>query len=1053
MSAHRYWRVYVTAANAGGYVSCMELYLRTSIGGANVATGGTASASSVGFGWAASGAFDGSTGGTGWHSGNNTLPTTPEWIQYDLGAGNDKDIVEFAWAARSTYEAEQTPRDFQLQYSDNGTSWTTLYTRTEESGWTPSETRSWSSSTTTPALKEAWRLRTTAQANAVPGVAELAMYTVIGGTNQCTGGTPAASSEYSWPNTAYYGFDANNSTLWDARATSPQWLRYRFASAKNIVQYKITAGAGLNAGDAPTAFTLEYSDGSGGWVVADTRSGLAAWTANEQRTFTFSFPAFSTLQDTFTGAVLDTAKWSPFADAGCAITQSGVLNEALASGTTTGYNTCSTVSAYNLVGDAVSLTWTPPAGTWTAQGVESGFRIGSPTTGGNDCLRLHWTSDGNIWASYFIGGVFTSVASAAYSSVNHKWLRIRETAGTIYWETAPDAGGGPGAWTTLGTVATSTITWSLNGAQLVLFTGRWGGTDAATGPATFDTVNIPPPTRRKLAVFASWTKVCKSMTATADYAVAGCATPDLGQPFTSVVPPVPGGTPPPNPAPAPAPAPAPTPAPAPAPPAFQPYTQRVQGESMSGATALNGSQIAALGLPSGFDGTGIAQQDTTANVVKTAHFTGVPVTGDYVVTWRYFVWGNQQNSVQVDGGAITSYQWPGNGTGYRQMTITVPLTAGSHDIKFISEWGYTYIDWVQLDATSGVAPAPSPAPPPQDSPPPPPPVATGWGTGTINPLVTPVGPTQIINNITYEYKDFLQTGSPPGAAGNPGVGPAYWIDDGEWGAGTLRRGTYAGEFGSTFETAYARGTVLGPNNEVSWRSAWKWPRGIESGVQNQAQEVKAYPSCLFGNKPGIANTWVGPAGKNILLQDGTYSTKFPSGPTPGSFLPLWANGALPTINCSFDYRHNLTPTGQGHLTFDIWLQNTPTQASGFGAPPITHEIMIPLTYWGNYGAYGARGQPYWGDVTIGGHLWHVYFQRVFFGGWTFVVFEPDSPTAIAHPGTLNIAAFINALTTMIAGDGQPFASGSEYLVSVELGVEPVYGVGDVEISNYRLWRP
>lgn len=404
--------------------------------------------------------------------------------------------------------------------------------------------------------------------------------------------------------------------------------------------------------------------------------------------------------------------------------------------------------------------------------------------------------------------------------------------------------------------------------------------------------------RRKRVMFATWTQVCKTMTGTADFAIAGCALPGIGDPHSAAPPPIPGPTPPP--------VPAPTPSPVPTP-----------------------------------------------------------------------------------------------------------------------------------------APTPAPAPPPVDPPAPPPAPSGSWGVGTI-PLVTPTPSNNII-------KDLLQKGFPAGAAGNPGTGPTYWIDDGVWGAGLLTRGTYTGVDGSTYETAYGRSPTLGPNNEIAWRSAWKWPKDTPA---NGANTVKAYPAALFGNKPGYANSWVSPGGHNILLEDNTYSTVYPCGPTPGAFLPLWANGALPAINASFNWRHNVTPSGMGHITFDIWLQSTPTQPNSFSVPPITHEIMIDLNTWGNYSAWGFQPPGWYSgiDVTIGGYLWHIYFQRRFASGWTFIVFEPDTPTAI-RPGTLNIADFLNVLPTLTAPDGQKMTTGTEYLVSVELGIEPVYGVGDVEISNFRIWRP
>src|SRR5574337_1018158 len=119
MAAHRYWRLYITATNGNAYTSLTGFILATSVGGASVASGGTASASSTGFGWVASNAFDGSTAEPGWHSGTAGFPTTPEWLQYDFGAGNAKDIVEFGICSRNAADAaSQSPRDCTLQFSD-----------------------------------------------------------------------------------------------------------------------------------------------------------------------------------------------------------------------------------------------------------------------------------------------------------------------------------------------------------------------------------------------------------------------------------------------------------------------------------------------------------------------------------------------------------------------------------------------------------------------------------------------------------------------------------------------------------------------------------------------------------------------------------------------------------------------------------------------------------------------------------------------------------------------------------------------------------------------
>ena len=172
------------------------------------------------------------------------------------------------------------------------------------------------------------------------------------------------------------------------------------------------------------------------------------------------------------------------------------------------------------------------------------------------------------------------------------------------------------------------------------------------------------------------------------------------------------------------------------------------------------------------------------------------------------------------------------------------------------------------------------------------------------------------------------------------------MHDGEWGAGALTRGTYTGLTGSQFEQQIGVSAQVGANGETAARMAWKWPTGTT--------EVKSYPGLLVGNKPGYQNPWTTPGGFPIRLPDGSESQVYPSGKTPGSFFPL----ALPiaSLKSSFSYKHHIVPTGRGHLAYDIWLQGTPEQVRGFSAPPITHEIMIPLNSWGNYGVHRSRAQ-------------------------------------------------------------------------------------------------
>jgi hypothetical protein len=276
---------------------------------------------------------------------------------------------------------------------------------------------------------------------------------------------------------------------------------------------------------------------------------------------------------------------------------------------------------------------------------------------------------------------------------------------------------------------------------------------------------------------------------------------------------------------------------------------------------------------------------------------------------------------------------------------------------------------------------------------------------------------------------------------------AYWVEDGVWAAQDLTRGTFTGTSGSTYEQYTGVSPKVGPNGEIAARIAWKWPTG--------SREINSFPSIISGRKPGWYNTWTTPGGFDVRLPDGSTSQTYPSGATPGTFFPLQL--PIASLKTSFDYKHVSAPTGRGHLAYDMFLQSTPTQSHAWGTD-MTHEIIVPLDYWGGYGQYPTRN-PQWydHDVTIDGILYHVYIYKDatgyvlsnFGGGWKFIVFEPDRPIP---PGTLDLAKIVNYVTTRKDVFGNPWAKGNEYLVSLELGVEPQYGTGDIQVDNYRVWK-
>jgi hypothetical protein len=479
-----------------------------------------------------------------------------------------------------------------------------------------------------------------------------------------------------------------------------------------------------------------------------------------------------------------------------------------------------------------------------------------------------------------------------------------------------------------------------------------------------------------------------------------------------------------EPAPAPTePAPAPTePAPAPAPgtnlvsnPGFESgmtgwanwaNSVTVAGQAASGSNSLQ------VGAAAG----GVGQNIAGAKAGTSYRFSGkakVTSAGETVYLGLKFL--------DAAGAALLEKNTPITATSYGAFSVDAVAPANS-TTAMVYAWknagaGYAHVDDValaSLDAASAPTPTqPAPAPAPTDGK-----IATGNWPNTL-----------------------LQTGFDH---------DAYWIEDGVWGAGGLTRGTYTGMNGTQYEQSTGVSPNMGPNGEVSFRMTWKWPTGTT--------EVKSYPSVVSGAKPGWYNSWTTPGGFNVRLLNGTDSTIYPTGATPGTFFPLQL--PIASLKSSFSYSHLATPTGRGHLSYDIWLQSSPTQAYGFGAAPITHEIMIPLNNWGDYGKHLVGRNPAWysHDATIDGRLFHVYVNKDasgvvrpnFGGGWKFVVFQPD---AFIPPGTtLDIAKFVNYVATQKDSAGTPWGNGNEHMVSIELGVEPVDGVGDLQINNYRVWK-
>jgi hypothetical protein len=138
MPAATYWRVRITGTS-GNFAAVGEIEMKSAFGGADLCTGGTAFSSSN---WSASylpaNAFDNNISNA-WHSANGSV--LPQHIGYQFPA--PVDIIEISIRARGDGENGVAPRAWTLEYSNDGITYTPLFSMSGQPAWTTSELRNY----------------------------------------------------------------------------------------------------------------------------------------------------------------------------------------------------------------------------------------------------------------------------------------------------------------------------------------------------------------------------------------------------------------------------------------------------------------------------------------------------------------------------------------------------------------------------------------------------------------------------------------------------------------------------------------------------------------------------------------------------------------------------------------------------------------------------------------------------------------------------------------------------------------------------------------------
>lgn len=196
------------------------------------------------------------------------------------------------------------------------------------------------------------------------------------------------------------------------------------------------------------------------------------------------------------------------------------------------------------------------------------------------------------------------------------------------------------------------------------------------------------------------------------------------------------------------------------------------------------------------------------------------------------------------------------------------------------------------------------------------------------------------------------------------------------------------------------GLETGTDGTLSARWTWDW--------LNSGGNVKAYPEIVFGQKPGSQTSSPDLPEKIDLLQDVTITYDIAS-----------------------------THTGSGNIAFDIWLTNTQNPDT-WGAPPITHEIMIWLDAYGSM----APGGNWTEKVEIDGSIYQVYFGADFGGGWDYIAFSKVDPRL--GKGSINLVSFLKYMKS------KGYVTGEEYVASIEFGNEVTSGSGETLLRGYAI---
>ena len=229
------------------------------------------------------------------------------------------------------------------------------------------------------------------------------------------------------------------------------------SNGATITSYTVTSTPGALTGTATVAAPVTISgltNGTAYTFAVTASSSVGQGPASAASTSITPNASFSSLVDNFNGTL---ALWP-----------SGSASTTLVNGRArivcdTGYQSLQSAAVYSLAGSAVSAQVFAPAAGGAVTDADVSMNVNSTTAGTALTIGINRVT-GNITFSSQTGYYDPNSFAMPYDPIAHLWLRIRESAGTIYWETSPDGF----TWTNRRATNAATPAWVVGASNLQL---------------------------------------------------------------------------------------------------------------------------------------------------------------------------------------------------------------------------------------------------------------------------------------------------------------------------------------------------------------------------------------------------------------------------------------------------------------------------------------------------------------------------------------------------------------------------------------------------------